>query len=248
MAGHSKWKNNLGRKTAQDAKKSSNFGKLSKSISVAIIEGGSPDPAFNARLRVAIEKAREASMPKDNIERAIAKGAGAGKDSLKSLLYELFGPGGIQLLVTATSDNPNRTNGEIQSLVHKYGAKLGGVGSVRHLFTHCATMEVQLPGSEDHTQEESALNIAEALQAHDMDNEKGIARFFFPFEQMGHAGDIAKNNQCIILDQPQPVYVPTLTIPISDTIATQLDTLIAALEDHDDVQEVFHNAVAQQDA
>lgn len=241
MAGHSKWKNNLGRKTAQDAKRSVSFGKLSRAITIAVMEGGSPDPEFNPRLRVAIEKAKEASMPKDNVERAIAKGSGPEKNSLHGALYEIFGPGGVHILATATSDNPNRTNSEVHSLIEKHHGKMGGSGAVRHMFTHCGLVIV--PSPTDDGGEERLLDIAEALQATDIETEGASTTIYFPFTMLGKATEILQSRRVEVIAQPQGVYKPSMTVQITDDIGEDLDTLICALEGHDDIQEVFHNAV-----
>lgn len=241
MAGHSKWKNNLGRKTAQDAKRSASFGKLSRAITIAVMEGGSPDPNFNPRLRVAIEKAKGASMPKDNVERAIAKGNGPDKNSLHSILYEIFGPGGVNILATATSDNPNRTNGEIHSLVEKHHGKMGNSGSVRHMFSHCGF--VIIPGDKSPQGEEALLTIAEALQAIDIETDDTTTTVYFPFTMLGKASEILKVENIDVVAQPQGTYKPSITVQITDSIGENLDTLITALEGHDDIQDVFHNAV-----
>lgn len=241
MAGHSKWKNNLGRKTAQDAKRSASFGKLSRAITIAVMEGGSPDPNFNPRLRVAIEKAKGASMPKDNVERAIAKGSGPDKNSLHSILYEIFGPGGVNILATATSDNPNRTNGEIHSLVEKYHGKMGNSGSVHHMFSHCGF--VIIPSDKSPQGEEGLLAIAEALQAIDIETDDTTTTIYFPFTMLGKATEILKIGKVDVVAQPQGAYKPSITVQITDSIGENLDTLITALEGHDDIQDVFHNAV-----
>jgi len=241
MAGHSKWKNNLGRKTSQDAKRSASFGKLSRAITISVLEGGSPDPNFNPRLRVAIEKAKEASMPKDNVERAIAKGSGPDKASLHSILYEIFGPGGVNILATATSDNPNRTNGEVHSLVEKHYGKMGNSGSVRHMFTHCGF--VIIPSDTSPQGEEGLLAVAEGLKAIDIETDETATTIFFPFTMLGKASEILKTKKVDVVGQPQGVYKPSITVQITDSIGENLDTLIAALEGHDDIQEVFHNAI-----
>lgn len=243
MAGHSKWKNNLGRKTAQDAKRSASFGKLSRAITIAVLEGGSPDPNFNPRLRVAIEKAKEASMPKDNVERAIAKGSGPDKSTLHSIVYEIFGPGGVNILAVATSDNPNRTNGEVHSLVEKHHGKMGKMGSVRHMFTHTAFIEIP---NESGVGEEKLLELVEALQGDDIVSDVSSTLIFFPFTLFGKTSEVLKSAAVNLPIQPQTCYKPVLTVQITDAIGENLDTLISALEAHDDVHEVFHNAVSSE--
>ncbi|MBP6993871.1 YebC/PmpR family DNA-binding transcriptional regulator [Candidatus Woesebacteria bacterium] len=241
MAGHSKWKNNLGRKTSQDAKRSASFGKLSRAITIAVIEGGSPEPNFNPRLRVAIDKAKESSMPRDNIERAIGKGSGPDKNSLHSILYEIFGPGGVNILAIATSDNPNRTNGEVHSLVEKRHGKMGKSGSAQHLFVHCCVVAVQNPT--EPAAEELLLGLTEALQADDLVSDAESTHIYFPFVMFGKSSEIVQSSGLAVLTPPQTIYKPLVTMQITDDIGENLGTLLSTLEEHDDVHEVFHNAV-----
>src|ERR687883_310952 len=135
MAGHSKWASIKHKKKAVDAKRGALFTKLTRAITVAAREGGG-DPDGNPSLALAVQKARDASMPKDNIERAIAKGAGGGADAdaLEAVMYEGYGPGGVALLVEATTDNRNRTGSEIRHAFSKHGGNLGEPGSVGYLF------------------------------------------------------------------------------------------------------------------
>src|SRR3954470_5764708 len=135
MSGHSKWSSIKHKKGAKDAKRGQLFTKLARAIQVAAREGG-PDPAGNATLATAIDKAREASMPKDNIERAIAKGSGAGADAdaFEAVTYEGYGPGGVAVLVEALTDNRNRTASEVRHIFDKSGGNLGEPGSVAWIF------------------------------------------------------------------------------------------------------------------
>src|SRR5215210_1806282 len=135
MSGHSKWASIKHKKKATDAKKGKAFTKLSRAIQVAAREGGG-DPAGNAALGLAIQKARDASMPKDNIERAIAKGTGADADAaaFETVVYEGYGPGGVAVLVDALTDNRNRTSSDIRHLFSKFGGSLGEPGSVAWIF------------------------------------------------------------------------------------------------------------------
>src|SRR6202047_2203544 len=135
MSGHSKWAGIKHKKAIVDARRGAQFTKLARAITVAAREGGG-DPDTNASLTNAIQKARDASMPKDNIERAIAKGTGAGADAdaIETVLYEGYGPGGVALLIEAVTDNRNRTGAEIRHLLSKHGGNLGEPGSVSYLF------------------------------------------------------------------------------------------------------------------
>src|SRR4051812_8253247 len=135
MSGHSKWASIKHKKKAVDAKRGVLFTKLTRAITVAAREGGG-DPDGNPALALAIQKARDASMPKDNIERAIAKGTGEGSDAdaIETVLYEGYGPGGVALLIEALTDNRNRTGADVRHALTKHGGNLGGPGSVSYLF------------------------------------------------------------------------------------------------------------------
>jgi YebC/PmpR family DNA-binding regulatory protein len=240
MAGHSKWKNNLGRKTAQDAKKSANFGKLSKAITVAVLEGGSPDPNFNPRLRMAVDAARSGSMPKDNIERAIAKGSGPDKATLATAIYEIFGPHGTMMVVTATTDNLNRTTNEMRALIDRNGAKLGGHGSVRHLFEHLGVCEVGKEGGK--LADDEVLTISTILDATDYTMlDDGHAIIYFHFDHIGKAKHMLEEHGFKVYDGPNAIYKATMPIALDEKAIGDCDRLIEALEAHDDVHEVFSN-------
>src|SRR5918992_1653091 len=135
MAGHSKWASIKHKKKATDAKRGALFTKLTRAITVAAREGGG-DVEGNPSLALAVQKAKDASMPKDNIERAIAKGTGAGADAeaLEAVMYEGYGPGGVAIPVEATTDNRNRTGSEVRHIFGKHGGNLGEPGSVAYLF------------------------------------------------------------------------------------------------------------------
>lgn len=135
MAGHSKWANIKRKKEVVDKKRSSLFTKLSKAITMAVIEGGGAiNPDFNVKLRLAIEKAKESNMPKDNIERAIQKGSGANKEQLKQVQYEAFGPSNSAIMIKVFTDNPNRSVAELRVLVERHNGKFASPGAVKYLF------------------------------------------------------------------------------------------------------------------
>src|SRR5262245_62557712 len=133
MAGHSQFKNIMHRKGRQDAAKAKVFAKLAREITVAA-KAGLPDPDMNSRLRLAIQSARAENMPKDNIERAIKKAAGADTDTFESMRYEGYGPGGVAIMVETLTDNRNRTGGAVRALFTKYGGNLGATGAVAQMF------------------------------------------------------------------------------------------------------------------
>lgn len=238
MAGHSKWKNNLSRKTAQDKKRAGNFQKLSKSITVAVIDGGSPDPAFNPRLRVMIEKARAESMPKDNIDRAIAKGSGPDRASLTRLLLETFGPYGSLLIITATTDNQNRTLTDLKNFIERHGAKLGAQGSVTPLFTHCAQVIIAKPS---HEQEDALLTLAEALQADDIQSDDTHTIIYFPYHLLHQSHVTLGNTPFTITHQPEATYRPLAPIEVTEEQAEKIHAFIDLIDEHDDVEHVFVN-------
>lgn len=145
MSGHSKWAQIKHKKAGTDAKRGALFSKLSRVITVVAREGGG-DPAANAKLRQAIEQARDSGMPKDNIERAIAKGIGAGGDeNLRAVEYEAYGPGGSAFVIIGLTDNSNRTTSEIKYILDGYGGRLAGAGSVLWMFDRKAFAEFELP-------------------------------------------------------------------------------------------------------
>jgi YebC/PmpR family DNA-binding regulatory protein len=136
MAGHSKWNNIKNRKGAQDKARAKVFSNISKLIKIAVKDGGSGDPKFNPGLRVMLDKARSANMPKNNIDRAIERGLGksANGTSIQEIIYEGFGPGGVAILAASMTDNPNRTAAEVKFAFNKGGGSLGGPGSAMYMF------------------------------------------------------------------------------------------------------------------
>src|SRR5471032_2659671 len=156
MAGHSKFKNIQFRKGAQDKKRSKLFSKLSRDITLEAKQGV-PDPAANARLRLAITNARAESMPRDNIERAIKKALGGETDNYEEIRYEGFGPGGVGVIVEALTDNRNRTAGEVRSIFSKHGGNLGETGAVSFGFSRVGEIEYPLTAANAETMLEAAI-------------------------------------------------------------------------------------------
>ncbi len=165
MAGHSKWNNIKHRKGAQDKKRAKLFGKLSRDIRIAVKEGKSDDPEHNPSLRTALDKAREANMPKDNIQRAIDRGMGRGKDGpVEELTYEGYGPQGVAVIITALTDNTQRTSSEVRHILNKAGGSLGGPNSAMYLFERTdsggynATMPMNIADNEELIETLETLN------------------------------------------------------------------------------------------
>ena len=236
MAGHSKFKNIQFRKGAQDKKRSKLFSKLSRDITLAAKQGV-PDPSANARLRLAITNAREESMPRDNIERAIKKALGGETDTYEEIRYEGFGSGGVGLIVEVLTDNRNRAAASLRTLFGKNGGNMGESGSVAFMFDRLGQI-VYPPaaGTED-----GIMEAAIEAGAQDVESDEDGHTIFTAFEDQAaviealEAGLGAAKSTAL-------VWRPKTLTPVSTEDATGLFKLIDALEDDDDVQTVFTNA------
>ncbi len=238
MAGHSKWAKVKHFKGAIDAKRAKIFSKLAREITIAAKIGGG-DPAMNPRLRMVLLKCRTANMPKDNIERAIKKGTGGGEGAdFEDLTYEVYGPGGVALLVEVSTDNRNRTASEIRSIVTKSGGSIATPGSVSRLFQRKGQMIV----SREAAGEDQLMELALEAGAEDFKTEpQGYEILTEPghFEAV-HKQIEAKGVKC---EAAEITALPTLTVPLADAGAVNaINKLIEALEEHDDVKEVYSNA------
>ena len=236
MSGHSKWASIKHKKAVVDQRRGAHFTKLARAIQVAAREGGG-DPDSNAGLALAIQKARDASMPKDNIERAIAKGTGEGADAeaLEAVLYEGYGPGGVALLVDALTDNRNRTGSEVRHLFTKHGGNLGEPGSVAYLFDKRGVIVVDATRYEED-------DLLPAIEAGALD----VAVDDDVFEILSEPGDLpavraALEQAGIELESSEVGQHPKTRVPIDEETATKLMRLVDALEDNDDVNEVHAN-------
>jgi len=236
MAGHSKWAGIKHKKAIVDSRRGKLFTKLARAITVAAKEGGG-DPDGNPRLALAITKARDASMPKDNIERAVAKGTGEGADAdaLESVLYEGYGPGGVALLVEAVTDNRNRTGSEIRFAFSKHGGNLGEPGSVAYLFDKkgVVVVDAERYGEDD-------LEPAIDAGAEDISLDDDV------FEVVCAPADLtgvtsALHDAQIEVQSAEVVQLPKTRVPLDEDGATKLFRLIDALEDSDDVDAVHGN-------
>ena len=244
MAGHSKWAKVKHFKGAIDAKRGKIFSKLSKEITIAAKIGGG-DPAMNPRLRMVLLKCRGANMPSDNIERAIKKGTGGGETTtFEDLTYEIYGPHGVAILVEISTDNRNRTASEIRSLVTKNGGSIATQGSVTRLFQRKG--QIIIP--REAANEDQLMELALEAGAEDFKAEpEGYEIITTPahFEAV-HKQIEAKG---IKPDAAVVTELPTVTVPLAnDQAMAAVTRLIDALEDHDDVKEVYSNAEAPDDA
>lgn len=236
MAGHSKWANIKHRKAAQDAKKGKAFTKVAKEIMVAVKEGGA-DPDMNSRLRLALDKAKACNLPKDNVDRAIKKGSGEGNESaFEEITYEGYGPGGVAILVCALTDNRNRTVAEVRSTMNKKGGNMGEAGCVAWIFESKGIIEI----NKDKAEEETLLELALELGAEDVADEgdvfqvvTDVSEYFTVktgLEQKGYELNFAEVTK-----------KPKNKISLGAEDLRKLFNITDALEDLDDVQEVFSN-------
>jgi YebC/PmpR family DNA-binding regulatory protein len=238
VSGHSKWSSIKHKKGAADAKRGKLFSKLTRAIIVAAREGGG-DPAGNLALQNAIEKARSYSMPKDNIDRAIAKGSGADSDTstFETVVYEGYGPSGVAVIVEALTDNRNRTAGEVRHTFSKNDGNLGGSGAVAWLFERQGVVIVEAEGVD-----EDELTLAAAEGGAD-----DVALDGKTYTVSCDATNLAAVREAIeaagfTVDSAELTMVPKTTVEVADEHeAKKILRLIDQLEDNDDVQDVYAN-------
>jgi YebC/PmpR family DNA-binding regulatory protein len=237
MSGHSKWSTIKHKKGAQDARRGKLFSKLSRAIIVAAKEGG-PDPAANLALQNAIEKARSYSMPKDNIERAIARGSGQDADaaSFETVVYEGYAPGGVAMIVEALTDNRNRTASEVRHLFSKHDGSLGESGSVAWLFDRRALVLVD--GSAD---EDDLLLAAAEGGADDVALDGSTWQVTAPPESLASVRE-AVEAAGFTVESAELTMAPKTTIEVEEEAqAKKILRLMDALDENDDVQDVYAN-------
>jgi YebC/PmpR family DNA-binding regulatory protein len=236
MSGHSKWHSIKHKKAVVDARRGQQFTKLARAITVAAREGGG-DPEGNPGLALAIQKAKDASMPKDNIERAIAKGTGEGVDAdqIETVLYEGYGPGGVALLIEAMTDNRNRTGADIRHLLTKHGGNLGEPGSVSYLFDKRGVIVVDAA-----RYDEDDLMAAIDAGALDISLDDDV------FEVITEPTDLvavrtALQDAGVEIESAELAQLPKSRVPVDESEAGRLMKLIDGLEESDDVSSVHAN-------
>lgn len=236
MAGHSQFKNIMHRKGAQDQKRAKVFAKLIREVTVAV-KTGLPDPNSNPRLRAAIQAARQANMPRDNIDRAIKKASGAGDgENYDEVRYEGFGPGGVAVIVETLTDNRNRTASEVRSAFSKFGGNLAETGAVSFMFDRVGTIHYPPSAGTNETIFEAAL---EAGADDVVSDPTGHDIFCAPDDFASVRDSLAKG-----LGEPESARLdwrPQNTIPLDQEKAQSLFKLLEVLEDSDDVQRVAAN-------
>jgi YebC/PmpR family DNA-binding regulatory protein len=236
MSGHSKWASIKHKKAVVDQRRGQHFTKLTRAITVAAREGGG-DIEGNPGLALAVQKARDASMPKDNIERAIAKGTGEGidADQIETVLYEGYGPGGVALLIEALTDNRNRTGADVRHAFSKHGGNLGEPGSVSYLFDKRGVIVVD--GSR---YDEDDLMVAIDAGAEDISADDDV------FEIVTEPSDLtavhaALTDAGVEVESADVTQRPRVRVPLQEAEAARLLKLIDTLEESDDVSEVHAN-------
>lgn len=236
MSGHSKWHNIQAHKGKQDAKRSGQFTKLAKTITVAAQKGG--DPAMNFSLRIAIEKAKAVSMPKDNIERAIKRGTGADGEGLhmEEALYEAFGPGGTAILIKAVTDNKNRTLSDIKHILNEDGGSFGSSGSVQWMFQQWGVIITPMPANKD----EFELQLIEVGAEDIRENEENL-EIRTKVDHLQKVVAWLKEKNIEIKDSGIEWIAKDL-VPVNEEVSAKLGKLFSALEENDDVEDYYTNA------
>jgi len=236
MSGHSKWASIKHKKAVVDSRRGKLFTKLARAITTAARDGGG-ELEGNPSLQLAVQKAKDASMPKDNIERAIAKGTGAGADAaaIEDVMYEGYGPGGVALLIEAMTENRNRTGADVRHVLGKHGGSLGEPGSVAYLFDKRGLILVDA----ERYGEDDLLPAIEA-GAEDIAEDEGI------FEILTEPASLtavraALEASSIELQSCEVAWLPKARVPVGEDDTAKLLRLIDALEDNDDVDAVHSN-------
>lgn len=235
MAGHSQFKNIMHKKGKQDAIRSKLFSKLAREITVAA-KSGLPDPNMNARLRAAVLAAKAENMPKDNIDRAIKKASGADSENYDEVRYEGYAPGGVAVIIEALTDNRNRTAGEVRSYFTKAGGALAETGAVSFMFDRVGMIEFNKKVASEDTMMEAAIEAG----ADDVSSTDETHEIITSVESLR---DVAKALEEKFGDTRKAALVwrPQNSIKVDDEAGEKILKLINALEDNDDVQNVYAN-------
>jgi len=238
MSGHSKWATTKHKKAVVDAKRGKLFAKLIKNVEVAARTGGG-DPAGNPTLYDAVQKAKKSSVPNDNIDRAIKRGSGAegGGAEYQTITYEGYGPGGVAILVECLTDNRNRAASEVRTAMTRNGGSMADPGSVAYLFTRKGVVIVPKAGAVTEDDVLAAVLDAGAEEVNDLDES---------FEVVSEPGDLvavrtALQDAGIDYESAEASFVPSVHVPLEEDSARRVFRLIEALEDSDDVQNVYAN-------
>lgn len=236
MSGHSKWATTKHKKAAADAVKGRLFTKVTKEITVAAKEGGS-DPDMNPRLRLALSKAKEVNMPKDNIEKAIKKGTGELPGVVyETIHYEVYGPGGVAIMVEALTDNKNRASAEVKNILSRKGGNMAAPGAVSRFFHKKGLIIIERSKIE----EDKLMDIVLNAGAEDMKTEDKIYEITTDPKDFENVKKALDDNK-IECQLAEVTMVPTMTVKVTGDHARQVLALVDALEDYEDVQNVYAN-------
>lgn len=238
MSGHSKWSTIKRQKGANDQKRGKTFTKLSNAITIAVKQGGgTSDPNFNFRLRLAVDAARASNMPKENIERAIKRAAGKDAGEIEEVIYEGFAPGGVSVMIEAATDNSMRTTSEVKSAFNKAGASFGQPGSVAYQFKHIGQIIVK-KGSKTF---DDIFSLALENGAEDIEEAGDEVFIYTSIPDLTKIKDSLSQNGIEVVEADL-IREPTVTVPIdSQDILTKVENFINILEEMDDVQKVYTN-------
>ena len=237
MSGHSKWSNIKHKKEKTDAQKAKVFTKIGKEMAIAIRAGGA-DPAVNGKLRDLIAKAKSLNVPNDNIKRIIDKATSADAANYEEIVYEGYGPSGIAVIVTTATDNRNRTAGDVRHFFDKYGGNLGQTGCVSYMFTDTGIIVVENDGSVD---EEKLMEDALEAGASDFSADEDV------FEISTEPSDLTAVKEALeaagyTIVSAEEDKIPSSYISLTDEDdIKKMNLLIQVLEEHDDVQDIYHN-------
>ena len=236
MSGHSKWSTIKHKKAKEDQKRGKVFSRLAREIIVAARQGGG-DPTANTRLRVAVQAAKAANMPSDNIARAIKRGTGDGEGAqLEEITYEVYGPGGVAMCVEVMTDNKNRTTPEIRFILDRHGASMADAGAVTWMFERKGMVIVDA----DRATEEQLLEAVLDAGAEDIRPGDDVFEIYCPPERLADVTD-ALGAADVEFATAEVTLVPNSVVPLEGKNAAKFLKLLEALEDHDDVQTVFAN-------
>ncbi|MBO5869577.1 MAG: YebC/PmpR family DNA-binding transcriptional regulator [Clostridia bacterium] len=235
MSGHSKWKNIMHKKEKTDAQRAKVFTKIGKEIAIAVRDGG-PEPTSNTRLRDLIAKAKSLNVPNDNIDRVIKKASGADSVQYEVLTYEGYGPGGVAIIVEAATDNRNRTAGEVRHYFDKFGGNLGTSGCVSYMFAEKGVVVVS--GIKD---EDEFMEAALESGALDFTSEDEHGEVFTDVSEISAVRE-ALEAKGYTIESADPEKIPANYVRLDDADQIKMmNRLLEALEDNDDVTEVWHN-------
>lgn len=237
MSGHSKWSTIKRQKGVMDAKRGQTFTKLSNAITIAVRQGGGiTDPESNFKLRLAMDKARGANMPKENIERAIQRAAGKQADDVTELIYEGFGPGGVAVIVETVTDNKQRTYSEVKNIFDKNGGTLGSTGSVSYMFKRSGEIIIPKNGKSS----DDLLSIGLDAGVEDMEEEEEAVIFYTEPSDLVNVKKTLEG-QGLNIENAELSFRPSVYSELNEEAGEKVSSLVEKLEDLDDVQKVYTN-------